>query len=96
MQVRGVAENGIADLEGFQRREAVTADIGAHMHFADLFLNKFNRSEHRAFRTAGAKSRWPCRDRRAENFERRPLVVLNRFQQLSGRVGADLFRVLPW
>src|SRR6266478_1309561 len=47
-----VAENGIADLEGFQRCEAVTADIGAHMHFADLFLNKLDRSEHRTLRAA--------------------------------------------
>ncbi len=62
------------------------------MHFADLFLNKLDRSEYRTLRTAGAKSGRPCRDRRAKNFERRPLIILNRFQQSSGRVGADLFR----
>ena len=67
----------------------MAADIGAHMHFADLLLDEPDRTENRAFGTARAEPWRAGGHRLTQDLRRPPAVLFNGPHDLSGAGGIE-------
>ena len=87
-----VAENGIAEREGREGRERMTADVGRDVRGPELALHQLDGGEHRALRAAGAEGRRARRQRpkRRGGFR----LVRDQRARFSGKgVGIEGFRL---